>query len=57
MIQLSLSEWRILKAFENEEHCDVRITLAIGTLMCAHSLVMVLSYPINWKSEQSEGKP
>lgn len=57
MIQLILSEWRILKAFENEEHCDVRITLADGTLMCAHSLVMVLSYPINWKSEQSEGKP
>lgn len=27
MKQLILSEWRILKAFENEEHCDVRITL------------------------------
>mgnify|MGYP005948292949 CR=1 FL=1 len=33
---------RIVRAFENEEHCDVRITLADGTFMCAHSLVLVI---------------
>lgn len=52
MIQLILSEWRILKAFENEENCDVRITLAVGTLMCSHSLVLVLYTRLigNWSS-------
>lgn len=33
---------KIVRAFENEEHCDVRITLADGTFMCAHSLVLVI---------------
>lgn len=32
----------IVRAFENKEHCDVRIPLADWTFMCAHSLVLVI---------------